>query len=378
MDETVRISVLQKLYMKKSLLILFFAAIIGFAFNDPKKYTVTFIPEDHEKTVECFLIYKHNGQPKRVPAVVEGGKYKFEVEVDNYQKATVAYMVSKDGRMGAKNQTFVLEPGNLVIDKSTGKTIYSGTPLQEEMNSFYAIASDAWKKIFKEEQTVDLGDPVVKEKYRAFLKEKNVLWENYFEANKNPIVTAFNLENYVTNEWVNVEKADYFFSKLNDKVKNLPDIKQFYDRVQTQLAIKPGKQSPFFSLPDSTGNMVNLESFKGKYVLVDFWASWCKPCREESPFLVDAYSKYKEKGFEILSVSFDEQPAFKAWIQAAKKDQYTWTNVIDTAGMSRSSVAKMFNINMIPKNLLLDKNGVIVAVNLRGEGLEKELKQLFP
>jgi peroxiredoxin len=363
--------------MQKSLLILLFAAIISFAFTNPKRFTVTFIPDANDNVVECFLMYKENGQSKKIPAIVESGKYIFQVEVDNYQKATVGFIVLNNGRKASKNQTFVLEPGNVVIDKSSGEAIYSGTELQEELTNFYAIAKDAWQKIFKDEKSIELSDPVMKEKYQGFLKEKNVMWEKYFEANKNPIVTAFNLENYVTNEWVNVEKADYYLSKLNDNVKSLPDVKEFYDRVQTQLAIKPGKKSPYFSLPDSTGNMVNLESFKGRYVLVDFWASWCKPCREESPFLVDAYSKYKEKGFEILSVSFDETKLYNSWIAAAKKDQYTWTNVIDTAGMGRSSVAKMFNINMIPKNLLLDKNGVIVAVNLRGEELAKELKQLF-
>jgi peroxiredoxin len=137
-----------------------------------------------------------------------------------------------------------------------------------------------------------------------------------------------------------------------------------------------GKKYPDVTLPDSTGNMVSVASYKGKYVFVDYWASWCTPCRAESPALVAAYNKYKDKGFEILSISFDQKK--EPWLKAVAKDGYTWTNIIDMTGMGPKGVTSTrLEIKAIPRNFLLDKDGKVIASNLRGEALENKLKELF-
>jgi len=135
-----------------------------------------------------------------------------------------------------------------------------------------------------------------------------------------------------------------------------------------------GKQAIDFTQPDANGNTISLSSFKGKYVLVDFWASWCAPCRKESPNLVKAYEKYRSKNFEILGVSLDQNK--EKWLKAINDDHYTWTQVGDIKGWENAA-AREYGIQGIPFNVLLDPNGVIIARNLRGEALEKKLEEIL-
>lgn len=120
--------------------------------------------------------------------------------------------------------------------------------------------------------------------------------------------------------------------------------------------------------------MVNIKSFRGKYVLVDFWASWCGPCRGENPNVVAAYNKYKSKNFTVLSISLDKTK--DSWVEAIKKDGLNWTNVSDLKFWS-NAVAQQFGITSIPQNFLVDPNGVIIDKNLRGEALEQKLASIL-
>jgi peroxiredoxin len=129
-----------------------------------------------------------------------------------------------------------------------------------------------------------------------------------------------------------------------------------------------------FTLPDADGKDISLASYKGKYVLVDFWASWCGPCRAENPNVVKAYSRFKEKGFEILGVSLDDKK--DKWQAAVQADNLAWTHVSDLKGW-KNAVAEQYGIRAIPQNLLLDPQGVIIAKNLRGDALEKKLEEVL-
>jgi peroxiredoxin len=139
-------------------------------------------------------------------------------------------------------------------------------------------------------------------------------------------------------------------------------------------SVKIGEEAPDFSLPDLSGKKVSLSSFRGKYVLVDFWASWCKPCRMENPNVVKAYNEYKNKNFTVLGVSLDKKK--EAWADAVKTDGLTWNHVSDLQ-FWESAVVPLYGINSIPTNMLLDPQGKVVAVGLRGEALEAKLKELL-
>jgi len=147
------------------------------------------------------------------------------------------------------------------------------------------------------------------------------------------------------------------------------DIKAAEDRTWI------GKKAPDFTLPDVSGKPVALNSFKGQYVLVDFWASWCRPCRAENPNVVAAFNKYKGKGFTILGVSLDDDA--NAWKNAIQHDKLAWTQVSDLQKWG-SPVVPMYKFNGIPFNVLIDPQGTIIAEGLRGIDLENKLAAIFP
>lgn len=150
--------------------------------------------------------------------------------------------------------------------------------------------------------------------------------------------------------------------------------KKMEEIIQADESTAVGNNAPLFSLPNTDGKTLSLESFKGKYVLIDFWASWCQPCRAENPNVVAAYKKFKNKQFTILGVSLDENK--KQWEAAIKKDNLNWPQVSDLKGWN-SSVVGLYNIKSIPSNVLLDPNGKIIAKDLRGVDLENQLNNLI-
>ena len=153
---------------------------------------------------------------------------------------------------------------------------------------------------------------------------------------------------------------------------------KLYTQVKPQLeALKKtaiGQVAPDIELTTPDGKKVKPSDFRGKYLLLDFWASWCMPCRRENPNVVRMYKKYKDKGFEILGISLDRDK--NKWIQAIKSDGLVWHHGSDLKGW-QSEAAKLYGVSSIPNTFLLDKEGRIIAKGLRGPTLEQKLKELL-
>lgn len=187
---------------------------------------------------------------------------------------------------------------------------------------------------------------------------------------------------YATN-FLNQEQDFAVFEQLADRFeKEKPDVRMYkafvatVRRVQTsRKGLALGSPAPEINLPDANNKIVSLSSLRGKYVLIDFWAGWCGPCRRENPNVVRLYNQFKNKGFEVFGVSLDSDR--KLWLDAIQKDGLTWTQVSDLKYFD-SAAAVDYGIQHIPFTVLIDPKGNIVATELRGEALEAKLKELMP
>jgi peroxiredoxin len=150
--------------------------------------------------------------------------------------------------------------------------------------------------------------------------------------------------------------------------------KDLRKRVEVLKRVAIGQYAPDFTMNDTGGVAVTLSGLRGKYLLIDFWAAWCGPCRYENPNVVSAYNKYKDKGFDILGVSLDDDR--EQWLKAIRDDQLDWHQVSDLKGWANEA-AMLYGVNSIPGNLLLDREGRIIARNLRGEDLHNKLAELL-
>ena len=173
---------------------------------------------------------------------------------------------------------------------------------------------------------------------------------------------------------LNLEEMKSVRSKLDVSLDGTSYVQQIESMIARMEKVQVGSEAPDFTLPDVNGNLVSLSSFRGKYVLVDFWAAWCPDCRKENPNIVSAWEKYKNKNFAILGVSLDRNR--DQWLAAIEKDKLTWTQVSDLKYWS-SEAAVLYCIRWIPMSFLIDPEGKIVAIGLEGEELHNKLKELL-
>jgi peroxiredoxin len=196
----------------------------------------------------------------------------------------------------------------------------------------------------------------------------------FVKANPGSFAAVYLLNGYVNR--MELEKVEGLYASLSPKYKDTRSGKSIIKGIEARKITAIGKTAPDFTQPDTLGNSVTLSSLRGQYVLVDFWASWCGPCRTENPNLVKTFNQYKDKGFTVLGVSLDQPGKKDAWLAAVHKDNLTWTQVSDLK-FWENEAAVLYGIKAIPANLLLDKEGKIIAKDLRGEELNKKLSELF-
>lgn len=220
---------------------------------------------------------------------------------------------------------------------------------------------------------IDSMSNALEKPYTALLNSHNEYLKKFVEEHPSSFSSLVAIQQLPPEEYM-----DLYF-KLDDglysKYPNSNYIKAFHESVSAGRKLAIGTVAPEINMNTPEEKPLALSSLKGKVVLVDFWASWCGPCRAENPNVVKAYNKYKAKGFDIYSVSLDKD--MDKWKQAIKADNLTWKNHVCDFKFWQSPVVSLYNFNAIPTNVLIDREGKILAKNLRGEDLDKKLEEVF-
>lgn len=211
------------------------------------------------------------------------------------------------------------------------------------------------------------------ERYQELQREYSSDKKDFIREHPRSFVAAYATHSLI-DEGVHEAFIDSMRVVFNNEIPQSRYVQLLNEAKKGAGEVAIGAVAPDISLPQPDGTPLALSSLQGQYVLIDFWASWCRPCREENPEMVKLYQQYKNRGFEILGVSLDESR--EQWLQAIEKDGLPWRHVSDLQGAASSTV-QLYNVQAIPMTVLLDKGGKIIAMNLRGEGLGEKLKEIF-
>lgn len=235
---------------------------------------------------------------------------------------------------------------------------------------------DSLNGVFQREQANPALDSikfVLQEAYNKMMDEEASFIKNFVDKNSGSLACLAIIDKLSPDD--NLEVYQKLDAGLTKNLPNNSYTKMFHDKVVELGRLSVGSVAPEIALNTPDGKNIALSSLRGKVVLIDFWASWCRPCRAENPNVVRMYNTYKDKGFDIYSVSLDKDK--EPWVKAIGDDQLLWPSHVSDLGYWQSSVVKQYNISGIPFTCLVDKDGKIVAKGLRGEELEMKVKELL-
>ncbi|MCY7291049.1 MAG: AhpC/TSA family protein [Ferruginibacter sp.] len=313
---------------------------------------------------------------------LKNGEFEFTGFIDEPTFATFYGKVKPRSLDDPDITDVVLEPSRMKAylksgDFKNAKIIGSKSQTEYKLYYYNRIGVvKKWSKLFEGLDRARLNSDtatvrkIIEEQFPLYKKETSEVDINFIKKFPNSYVSAFVL--VMQKSLLATDSLKVLYSELSNAIQKSVNggiVNEFIKNAE-KLAI--GMPAPHFTKEDMNGNIISLNDFKGKYVLLDFWASWCVPCREENPNLKKAYSMYYDKGFNIIGISLD-QPSFKdAWLKAIKTDALPWMQLaLD------GDVVKQYNIQQIPSSYLIDPNGKIVGKDLRGEELEKKLSEII-
>ena len=240
-------------------------------------------------------------------------------------------------------------------------------PLLKGVDELYKKASELYEK---QDST---GFAALQPQLNRADSIRTVLAKQWVNEHPNSVISAFVVSSELRFK-LNMSELETTMNKLSLEAKNNIPAKSVLHSIEVDKLTGIGRTAPDFTQPDTLGHPVSLKDFRGKYVLVDFWASWCHPCREENPNVVKAYNQYKDKNFTVFSISFDEQK--ENWLKAIQKDNLAWNHASDLKGWNNAA-GKVYDIESIPANILIDPDGKIIAKDLRGEDLQAKLQEVL-
>jgi len=372
--------------MKKLILPgVFFLPLLAFAQDG--KYNIQGKVGTYNAPAKVYLQAYINNKVVTDSVTLKNGQFHFGGKAGNVP--VNAYLIFNEKGTGPVYKDYraiYLEKGDINITAADQlKNAKVDGPKTNQENEKYQLASkaidDAQKIIDDKEKAAtpeQLQSPEFikqdKDAQKALDAEQSSMNKKFVQDNPSSYISLDALEMYAYG-------ADYadilpLYNSLSDEVKASDGGKEWAARLIKLKAVALGAMAPGFTEADTSGKKITLSSFKGKYVLIDFWASWCGPCRHENPNVVKVYNKYKGKNFTIVGVSLDRANGKAQWLAAIHKDGLTWTQLSDLQYWN-SKTAGLYAVRAIPMNFLIDPDGKIIAKGLRGDDLEAKLAELF-
>ena len=272
-------------------------------------------------------------------------------------------ITSKDSLLNASYKGSKVYDAYMAYNKFIGGSIME---LTKAVNAAFNAGTEEQKKDSNFLKMVD-------QRFRQNLSNRNEKQILFAEQNPGSYFSVVALSEAAGTK-LDVARIEPIFNVIDEQWRNTDAGKELVQRMASVSLTAVGSAAPDFTQANVEGKPVALKDFKGKYVLVEFWASWCSPCRAENPNLVKQYAQYKEKGFEILSVSLDSEK--DKWIDAIQKDGLPWTHVSDLKGWN-NTVGRLYGVRAVPASFLVGPDGKIVGKDLRGESLNKKLEEVM-
>lgn len=377
-------------------LILFSAAILLFSCKNEKLIQIKGKFENGQGKYLYILHFSNSKSSPDSVMVSNSGKFKWKTESDQLKDLALYFKQNDFLRLVAlPGQTIVVEAN---ADSLQRTATISGSEYSLQVKQLYDFLEtgkrtiDSLNMVYNQYQNTDKLDSVLVELRKISQDLRNrqrLFFETFIRSNPGSPVSFIALSMQLTpNAHIFYPREDLYLFKMVDSALSItyPQsemtamLHSFVARMEEQQkndkTLKPGSMAPEIALPSPKGDTIRLSSFRGRYVLLDFWAAWCKPCRIENPNLLKMYQKYRwmGKGFEIFQVSLDKSA--DEWKKAIKDDGLRWKHAGDMKFWS-SPVVKIYGIKGIPYNYLIDPEGKIIAMNLRGEDLDKKLSEIF-
>jgi len=318
-------------------------------------------------------------------AFVKNGKFEFNGKAEEIEFAYIQI-----GSLPWKIP-FVLENGNIQITAykdSLQASTTAGSYNNEELTKFNTTFEKLQKKLgkFQQENTKAIEEArqsndtatinKITNEYSVLENNLKEFMENYPAENPRSYISLILLSQIISNPAIDFEKTKASINALAPELKSTSIGKKLEESVKELSATAIGQMAPNFSAPDPEGKMISLTESLGKVTLIDFWASWCGPCRIENPNVVALYNEFHQKGLNIIGVSLDREDHKEKWLEAIATDKLTWTQVSNLQYW-QDPIAKQYNVQSIPATFLLDADGKIIAKNLRGAALRAKVAEVL-
>lgn len=365
----------------KKLIVLLLAAIVMASCTSEQKENQYTLKVNVDTIVDgyAYLQSRVNGEwVKLDSALMVEGSFNMNGTVENPEMNYVYIQGIQ------RNVPLFLDQGDIVIDvfkDDYAATTITGSAAHDEYNAFQDemnVINDKKREVYAQYRTAKAEDNTgVMDSLSAVMdglyEEEQAFIKDYVKKNNASVASPF-IANSHSYSW-SVGEMEEILDNFDAALAVLPDYKKFADRIKVLQRVEVGQPLVDFTQKDTTGVDITLSEInKGKYLLVDFWAAWCGPCRRENPNVLACYKDFHDKGFDVLGVSFDDNR--EKWIKAIQDDGLIWHQVSDLSGWNNAA-GKLYGIRAIPANILLDPDGMIIAKDLRGEDLRAKLEEIF-